>query len=212
MASNGLETKWSVAAIQAAIVARTGNDQSIPNVSFGFFKHIECDLVQVTGAAYVYEYEIKRSWSDFMADFKKSHFHDDLRISKLIFVLPESFAGERLKKFCQEHYTEFKREFSFLFYMEDGNRCRLAEATLHPINEWRSEYRVDDKFKTETYITEEMLKVIRKNDHDAPYRRHLFVEELAKLYRLGVIRLWHWKKGINDEKEDNDGNDEEPCF
>jgi hypothetical protein len=214
MASNGLETKWSVADIQKAIVVRTGNDQSIPNVSFGFFKHIECDLVQVTGAAYVYEYEIKRSWGDFMADFKKSHFHDDLRISKLIFVLPESFAGERLKKFCQENYQKFKREFSFLFYMEDGNWCRLAEPTLHQIDEWRSEYRVDDRFKTETYITEEMLKVIRKNDHDAPYRRHLFVEELAQLYRLGVIRLWH--RTSHAEKAAQDGEQQEDeqnaCF
>lgn len=190
-ARKNLETKWSVADIQKAIVRHTQNDVSIPNVSFGFFKNIECDLIQVSSAAYVREFEIKRSWSDFMSDFRKKHFHDDVRLHRLTFVLPESFAGDRLKKFCADHYQEFKREFDFLFYLENGDSCRIAEGSWQTTGDWRAKYVVAERFRTNTYITDEMMKVVRNNDHAAPYRRHLFAEELASLYRLGVIRLWH---------------------
>lgn len=202
-----LETKWSVRDIQRAIVRHTRNDESIPNVSFGFFKNIECDLVQVSGSAYLHEYEIKRSWGDFIADFRKSHFHDDIRIYRLTFVLPESFAGDRLKKFCTDNYQKFERAFDFMFYLEGGDICEMATATLHPIDQYRSTYLQEERFRTETYITDEMMKAIRRNDRAAPYRRHLFVEELAKLYRLGVIRLWH--RGQPDE-QDEQAKDSKP--
>ena len=185
-----LETKWSVQDIQRAIVTYTRNDDSIPNVSFGFFKHIECDLVQMTGAGCLREFEIKRSWGDFMADFRKVCFHDDVRIMRLTFVLPESFAGDRLKKFCADHYAEFKREFDFLFYAE-GDRCKIVDGQWVTTSSWRQQYVFPEPFRTDTYITPEMLKTIRKNDVAAPSRRKLFTEELAKLYRLGTIRLWH---------------------
>lgn len=198
-----LETKWSVRDIQRAIVVYTHNDNSIPNVAWGFFGRMECDLVQLTDSDRIHEFEIKRSWGDFLADFRKARFHDDIRICRLTFVLPESFAGDRLKKFCADHYAEFKREFDFLFYKE-GDKCEIAQGRWAPVDGWRSQYVVPEQFRTDTYITEEMLETIRKNDVAAPYRRRLFTEELAKLYRLGVIRLWHWpqeEKGEPDEKD-----------
>lgn len=195
-----VETKWSVAEIQAAIVRHTGNDVAIPNVSFGFFSGMECDLVQVSGVGYIHEFEIKRAWSDFKADFRKGHFHDDTRIKQLTFVLPESFAGERLSRFCHEHYKEFKREFDFMFYLENGDRCEMAPAKPVRLDMFRVTWRVDERFRTETYITEEMAAEIRKNDIAAPFRRRLFTEELARLYRLGVIRLWHRKADAGNVK------------
>lgn len=190
MKQGKIETKWSVRDIQRAIVAYTHNDNSIPNVAWGFFGSMECDLVQLTSSDKIHEFEIKRSWSDFMEDFKKARFHDDIRICRLTFVLPESFAGDRLKKFCEDHYAEFEREFDFLFYTE-GDRCEIAQGEWVTTSGWRQQYVVPEQFRTDTYITQEMLKVIRANDKAAPYRRRLFTEELAKLYRLGVIRLWH---------------------
>lgn len=186
-----LATKWSVAEIQRALVLHTRVDAAIPNVSFGFFKNIECDLVQVTEAGYLREFEIKRSWDDFMADFRKVCFHDDVRIMRLTFVLPEAFAGEKLKKWCAEHYKEFKRPFDFLFYLEDDTVCSFPQATWVSVNSHRSALQLPERFRTETYITPEMAGEIHRNDKDAPYRRKLFLEELAKLYRLGVVRLWH---------------------
>jgi hypothetical protein len=56
-----LETKWSVRDIQRAIVAYTHNDESIPNVAWGFFGGMECDLVQLTDSDRIREFEIVRS-------------------------------------------------------------------------------------------------------------------------------------------------------
>jgi len=205
MGKSAIETKWSVQQIQEAIVRYTRCETMVPNVSFGFFRNIECDLIQVTDSGYLHEFEIKRSWGDFMADFKKRHFHDDIRLYRLTFVLPESFAGDRLKKFCADHYQEFEREFDFLFYTEEGDTCSMAEATFYSISSVRQEYNVEERFRTRTYITDEMLSVIRRNDRAAPYRRRLFLEELVKLYRLGVIRLWHRKTpGEQDMQESMD--------
>lgn len=39
------------------------------------------------------EIEIKRSWEDFKADFKKDHKHDDERIYKFAYCVPESICG-----------------------------------------------------------------------------------------------------------------------
>lgn len=196
---NGVETRWSVAEIQTAIVRHTGNHLSIPNVSFGFFKGIECDLIQVTGSSYLHEYEIKRSWSDFLADFKKKHFHDDVRIAHLTFVLPESFADERLRKFCEENYKTFKRRFDFLFYREDV--CGIVERKL-VCKGCRMAYEFAPQHDTRTYITEEMRAVIDANDRAEPYRRRLFLEELAQLYRLGVIRFWHRPAAAPEVREE----------
>ena len=217
MAVKTVETRWSVAEIQEAIVRHTCNEQSIPNVSFGFFRGMECDLVQVSGSNYIHEFEIKRAWSDFLADFRKRHFHDDIRIVRLTFVLPEAFAGDRLKKFCEKNYQKFKREFDFLFYAEGGDYCQMVDSHWVRIDDCRLSKLPLEQFRTETYITKEMLGIIRKNDKAAPYRRHLFVEELARLYRLGVIRLWH-RQSEKPKEEDNgdrlhdgDGEEEMPA-
>ena len=132
MAGSDLETKWSVRDIQAAVVGYMRSDDFVPNVSFGFFQGMECDLVQVSDSDRLHEFEIKRSWGDFRADFRKKRFHDDVRICRLTFVLPESFAGDRLRKFCAENYQTFKREFDFLFYVEGGVTCGIAPVTWAP--------------------------------------------------------------------------------
>ena len=60
----------------------------VPNVSWGLFWH-EADLVVVTKAGYLSEIEIKRSWTDFLADFKKRRYHDDDRIARFYYAVPE---------------------------------------------------------------------------------------------------------------------------
>ena len=193
----GVETRWSVAEIQAAVVRHTGNSAAIPNVSFGFFDGMECDLVSVTGDAYIHEFEIKRSWGDFLADFRKAHFHDDVRIWRLTYVLPAAFAGERLRKFCEERYRTFKREFDFRFYRED--ECAIVNPVYIQTGDHRSRLDYPEEYRTSTYLTDEMMDVVKANDIARPYRRRLFTEELARLYRLGVIRLWH--RAVDAEKQ-----------
>lgn len=86
------ETTLSIEQIETAIVGFPGSPYYmrknivIPNVDWGFLNH-EADLLILTKANYLVEIEIKRSWIDFMADFKKKHTHND---PKPIFKIPFS--------------------------------------------------------------------------------------------------------------------------
>jgi hypothetical protein len=60
----------------------------VPNLSWGFANH-ECDLAVIRPSGYLVEVEIKRSVSDFRADFSKKHNHDDKRIKELFYAFPE---------------------------------------------------------------------------------------------------------------------------
>lgn len=184
-----LLTKWSVRDIQAAITeGGSGVELFIPNVSWGFFrgKGMEADLLWVHGTR-LEEFEIKRSKSDFIADFKKSKFHEDVRISKLHFVLPEALAGEWLKTFCATKYQTFKRSFDFMFYSESD--CAIIRPAYH------NNYTVDPKFTTPYYLTNSMLGYINEHDPARDYYRKLFDEERLTLFRLAVIRFWTHERG-----------------
>ena len=78
-----MDTKLTVDEIELAIVNSTlfnkRRDIIVPNVSWGLLNH-EADMVIMTPSGYLTEIEIKRSWEDFKADFKKGHKHDDERI------------------------------------------------------------------------------------------------------------------------------------
>lgn len=63
----------------------------VPNVDWGFLNH-EADLLVLSKSNYLTEVEIKRSWSDFMADFKKKHSHYDPKLSHLYYAVPSSIA------------------------------------------------------------------------------------------------------------------------
>lgn len=63
----------------------------VPNVDWGFLNH-EADLLVLSKAGYLTEVEIKRTWSDFMADFKKSHTHYDKKLSHFYYAVPYSIA------------------------------------------------------------------------------------------------------------------------
>lgn len=60
----------------------------VPNVSWGFDIH-ECDLLVMSPSGYLTEVEIKVSLSDLKKDGEKLHEHEDKRIKKLYFALPQ---------------------------------------------------------------------------------------------------------------------------
>lgn len=178
---NGLLTNLEVHDIQRMVYRACGglSCEMIPNV-MGIFHGMEADLIQITDSCYLREYEIKRSKDDFVADFKKKHFHDDLRIMELYYVLPVKMAGEWLRDFCKANYKTFRREFSFWFYHEDG--WNIERPNCH--------YKDGSVYDNDYYFTEEMNKVIIENDKDRRYRRNIHCDELMKLYRLGMIKYW----------------------
>lgn len=47
--------------------------------------HHECDMLVLSKSGYLTEIEIKRSWADFLADFKKSHSHEGMGLIKYFY-------------------------------------------------------------------------------------------------------------------------------
>lgn len=103
----GLLTKRTVCEIEDLIVGSDIRENLyVPNVSWGFFTEHEADLVKVSRAGFLTEYEIKRSWSDFVADFKKRSYHSDDRISEFYYVVPVVMA-KAAAKFIDESDMRF---------------------------------------------------------------------------------------------------------
>lgn len=176
-----LLTKLTVSQIQKRVYRACGGltCEMVPNVS-GLFNGFEADLIQITNSSYLREYEIKRSKEDFLADFKKKHFHDDLRIHELIYVLPDKMSGEWLRNFCHDNYKSFKRSFVFWFYHDDS----------YVVERTNCHYKDGSVYDDEYYFTDEMRTVIIANDIDMKYRRKIHCDELMRLYRLGMIKYW----------------------
>lgn len=88
-----MDTKLTVDEIQIALrnsgIWNKRQDIFIPNLSWGLLDY-EADLVIITKSGYLTEVEIKRSWEDFKADFKKNHKHDDPRVYNFHYCVPES--------------------------------------------------------------------------------------------------------------------------
>ena len=72
----------------------------VPNVDWGFLNH-EADLLVLSNAGYLTEIEIKRTWSDFKADFEKWHDHYDKKLSHFYYAVPESI-GEKVFNWLYE--------------------------------------------------------------------------------------------------------------
>ncbi len=60
----------------------------VPNVSWGFQIH-ECDLLVITKSGYAWEIEIKISKADLKKDLDKWHGHNDVKIRRLYFAIPD---------------------------------------------------------------------------------------------------------------------------
>jgi hypothetical protein len=83
----------------------------IPNVSWGFLNH-EADLLVVTKHGYLTEIEIKRSFADFKADFKKKIHHKDNKISKFYYAIPKGIVNK-----CKPLLEDVK--CGIIYYTED---------------------------------------------------------------------------------------------
>lgn len=82
----------------------------VPNVSWGFLNH-EADLLVMTKARLLTEVEIKRSWSDFLADFKKDHDHSHPLIARFYYAVPSSI-GKRVFDYLYSGIYDAKHPYS----------------------------------------------------------------------------------------------------
>lgn len=76
----------------------------------------ECDMLVLTKSGYLTEIEIKRSWSDFLADFKKKHKHESEGIiKKFYYAVPYSIAEKVFNYLVQNNISCD----GVLYYTED---------------------------------------------------------------------------------------------
>ena len=157
-----MDTKLTVKEIEEMLVEYEGGTRKnicVPNVSFSMLNH-EADLIVVKKSHYATEFEIKRSYEDFVADFAKKHKHEAEWIYRFIYVLPLSIKDKAMK-FLED--TGRKGSVCIWFYSEEP---WIAEKTGIPHN---------------------------------PKGRKMYLEELLKLARLGVMRYWNLRMKDNDE-------------
>ena len=87
----------------------------VPNCNWGFLNH-EADLLVLSKAGYLTEVEIKRTWSDFKADFDKKHDHYDKKLSHFYYAVPLSI-GEKVFNWLYEG-TYWPHQYSSIRYTQ----------------------------------------------------------------------------------------------
>lgn len=142
-------------------------DIMIPNLSWGLLPY-EADFVVLNKSGYLTEIEIKRSWEDFKADFKKNHNHDAEQVYYFYYCVPISIAV-KVRDFLKEKYGErYKLSApAVLWYDENGRIQRLVDEDGTCFG-------------------------IQYASSISPYKNHrkLFLEERLKVARLGQLRYW----------------------
>lgn len=158
----------------------------VPNCDWGFLNH-EADLLVMNKTKRLVEIEIKRTWSDFMADFKKSHTHDDPKLSRFYYAVPMSI-GERVFHWLYE--GTYKCEPGFIYY----ERSEVTAYTEHNPNRCGLIIYADPEESRVrgNRVGSCSLNVPAQLMHDY----QLTTDEELKLLRLLGMRVWNLKKKL----------------
>ena len=101
----------------------------------------ECDMLVLSKSGYLTEIEIKRSWSDFLADFGKDHKHEGRGLIKYFYYciplsLLEKAYGKLEEKECTYSgiitYDESLNIAINGFRYNDGHSYRYMNRVMHP--------------------------------------------------------------------------------
>lgn len=142
------DTNLSIHEIELAIAKAFGvrNNIIVPNVSWGYFDTHEADLVIINKNGYMTEVEIKRSWQDFLNDFKKHTSHDEGKVMWKYFAVPQSLCEKVWRHLCDNGH----RDWGIIQYLESGNAC-----VVHFPNN------IHDKTTSKKLFLEEKLAIAR---------------------------------------------------
>ncbi len=158
----------------------------VPNCDWGFLNH-EADLLVLSKAKYLTEIEIKRTWSDFMADFKKRHTHYDPKLSHFYYAVPLSI-GERVFNWlyegtyqCRPDWICYERSQVTGYSEHNPNKCGLIIYAS-------SKETLSRGFRIGSCCLNVGAK--RMNNYK------LNVDEELKLLRLLGMRIWNMKKKL----------------
>lgn len=138
-----VDTNLTLEQIEIGIAQYFGYRQNIvvPNISWGMLNH-EADIIVLNKSGYLTEVEIKRSWADFLADFRKSHTHDDDLISWKYYAVPESIIDK-----CKQKLSEIDplKKWGLLKYSEFMNEC-YVDLIYYPGN--KTEHSIGKKLNS----------------------------------------------------------------
>ena len=163
-----MDTKLDIKQIEFAIARRFGVRDNIivPNVSWGFFRTHEADLLIMSKKGYLTEVEIKRSYNDLLADFKKTTSHYEGKVEHMYYAVPVSIAEKSWKAITESFYGQTVK-CGLITYNESGfAKIVVAAPSISSI--WNR----------------------KKQDH------RLSLEEQLQLSRLGVLRYWSMQERI----------------
>ena len=157
-------------------------DIVVCNLSWAMLNH-EADFVAVTKNGYMTEVEIKRSWSDFLADFKKDvKQHKDEHVYRFFYCVPLSIYP-KVKEYLHDNPIELKAVITYdeNLHFEFHHDYEGAPCEIEMING-------------------------RERCHSSRYimwgRRKLFLEEMLHIARVGCMRIWSRKlKDVPNENE-----------
>ena len=121
-----MDTKLTIQQIHLALrdsgLWNKRTDIMIPNLSWGLLPY-EADFVVLSKSGYLTEVEIKRSWEDFKADFKKKHDHNAEQVYYFYYCVPDSIVA-KVKEFLIEKYHG--KCPAILSYNEEGGLCVVS--------------------------------------------------------------------------------------
>ena len=131
----------------------------------------ECDCLIMTKSGYLTEIEIKRSYADFLNDFRKDHVHDDDRIKEFYFMVHDSFKDKVIDKL-----VEMKRIPDGIFVYND--ECSIRKELNYG--------ELKERFGENVYWRCERGEILRYSKGFCA--RKLFLEEQFQLARIGAMR------------------------
>lgn len=127
----------------------------------------ECDMLVCSKSGYLTEIEIKRSWSDFLADFNKKHKHEPRGLIKYFYYCVPDSIYEKVRDYLFENVVKCA---GIITYTED----LYIQIKSIKVNEKRC------------YI-----------GMSNPDCKKLFLEQQLELARLGAMRVIGLKEKIN---------------
>lgn len=179
-----MDTSLTIQQIQKALynsgLWNKRSDIMVPNLSWGFLPY-EADFVVLTKSGYLTEVEIKRSWEDFKADFKKDHHHDDERIYHFYFCVPVGIF-DKVKEFLMD---------KLMAELDDYSKQVLSQKPdMHiPHSKLPAVLTYDEN----GIVIRQKFGFSGANRHKA---RKLFLEEQLQIARLGCLRYWSQQEKI----------------
>lgn len=130
----------------------------------------ECDMLVCSKSGYLTEIEIKRSWSDFLADFKKKHQHESRGLIKYFYYCVPDALYEKVRDYLFENAVKCAGIITY------------TEALRIQIKAIKVPYWLDE--------TKYSIGITNKD-----YKK-LFLEQQLEIARLGAMRVIGLKEKI----------------